>query len=115
MDDAPCTGLHQDMFYPPIFKKDRVLPESAYYRLGKFVCEHCTCRRECLFLGMNEEVGIWGGCTPKERKTGEYSPNKTFLDPEAVSLLPKASPLPLDITATLVKIKPYLKRRPRKS
>lgn len=113
-DDGLCLDLHQEMFYPPLFKEDRLLPESAYYRMGKFVCENCPIKDECLDRGQEEEFGLWGGHTPKERRTGRSTLNKTLLPKEKVVFMPKRSDAPLDLEQAIADIKPHLKRRSRK-
>ena len=114
MIEPLCRGLHTDMFFPPIDKEDRQGPESAYYWLGKFVCEHCPVRTECAALGKDEEYGLWGGATPKERRTGRLEWNKSRIEPSAIKHFPKAAPdSPIDLRETRDMVRTYLKRRKR--
>ena len=109
-----CVGLHQEMFYPPLFKEDRTSPESAYYRLGKLVCENCPIKEKCLEHGKSEDYGLWGGHTPKERYLRSYSPPKSYLPKDKLHHMPKVSDKPLDLKEVLVELRPHLKRRTKK-
>jgi len=109
-----CKGLHLEMFYPPIDKEDRQGPESAYYWLGKFVCEHCPMQQKCAELGKDEEFGLWGGMTPKERRTGRMAWNKSRIEPSAIQHLPPTDPSDhLDLRGTRDAMRKHLKRRKR--
>lgn len=109
-----CVGLHQEMFYPPLFKEERLVPESSYYRLGKLVCENCPINAKCREYGKDEVYGLWGGCTPKERSMNTYTPPKSYLPKDGIQYLPKESAAPLDVRQALVELRPYLKRRTKK-
>lgn len=111
---ALCANLHSEMFYPPLFKEDRISPESNYYRLGKLVCENCPIKDECLSRGMNEEYGLWGGWTPKERSVGVYTPPKNYLPIDKVHLMPIRSDDPIVPKDVLEQVRPSLKRRTKK-
>lgn len=90
LDDskALCKDVHVDLFFPPIFSEERTAPESKYYDIGRLVCGNCTQREACDALGANEEHGMWGGRTPKERRECiPFNPSKR-LDPEKLNLLP---------------------------
>lgn len=114
-DDALCVGLHSEMWYPPLFKEERTAPEAQYYDLGKLVCEHCSVREECARRGADEEFGMWGGLTPKERRLNRPRPTKTYLPPDKIGVLPKAdSEVPLFIPELRLEVRKHLKRRPRK-
>ena len=114
-DDGLCLEMHSDIFYPPPFKEERDLPESAYYRVGKLVCQNCPIQQDCYLYGLAEDYGLWGGATPKERLTGDVVPTKTFLPKEKLHLIPRRAPdEPLDIIQLTADLKPHLKRRPRK-
>jgi hypothetical protein len=111
LDGALCRGLHSEMFFPPLFKEERQDPESQYYWLGKFVCEHCPVIRECAKAGWDEEFGLWGGMTPKDRRNKRYALNKSRIEASSVALFPAADGLPLDLQEAKVAIRPLLKRR----
>ena len=107
-----CTGLHSDMFFPPLFKEDRDVPESQYYSLGKYVCEQCPVIDQCGDAGANEEYGMWGGRTPKERALGTRTFNKTYLPIESVHAMPRDAPdTAIKVSEVKAEIRPYLKRR----
>ena len=112
LEDALCKGLHSELFYPPLFKEDRQGPESQYYWLGKFVCEHCPVIRECAEAGWEEEFGLWGGMTPKDRRNKRYVLNKSRVEVKSLDHFPRADPdNPLDLQAVKAEIRPLLKRR----
>jgi hypothetical protein len=113
-DDALCTGLHNEMWYPPLFKEERTAPEAQYYELGKLVCEHCPVRPDCAEAGRDEEYGMWGGQTPKDRRKGSYKPTKTFLPQDKLNVLPLHSEVPLFVPELRMEIRKHMKRRPRK-
>jgi hypothetical protein len=112
-DDALCTGLHSEMWFPPLFKDERSAPESQYYELGKLVCDTCPVREQCAEAGAEEEYGMWGGQTPKDRRNGVYKPPKTYLPMTSVSLMPRGEG-PLDVESSRQYVRTLTKRRPRK-
>jgi hypothetical protein len=61
-ESAACRGKDQDLFFP----KD-VSNEMAY-DAGKTICSNCSMREDCLAYGLREEMGLWGGMTPNERR-----------------------------------------------
>ncbi len=75
-DYAACAGEETRTFYP--FKDEKLLMIAA-----KAICARCLVRDECLnFAIENEEnYGIWGGLTPKERlnKKNDVKANKDML------------------------------------
>jgi len=75
-DYAACAGEETRIFYP--FKDEKLLMMAA-----KAICARCIVRDECLnFAIENEEnYGIWGGLTPKERlnKKNDVKANKDML------------------------------------
>lgn len=63
-NDAACTGLDPDLFYPP------PVGGRAQAQAAKAVCAGCPVRLECLAyaLASGEELGIWGGLSERERR-----------------------------------------------
>lgn len=114
-DDALCTGMHNEMWYPPLFKEERTAPEAQYYDLGKLVCEQCPVIEDCRDAGKDEEYGMWGGQTPKERRHGIYRKPKTILPMSKMSEMPLHTDVPLFIPEVRLEIRKHLKRRPRRS
>lgn len=59
---AACKGLDPTIFYPAD-EDDECLEAKA-------VCAQCPVNDPCLehALGVREKVGIWGGCTERERR-----------------------------------------------
>lgn len=58
---AACHGLDPKIFFP-------VDGEDA--DAAKAICDGCPVREPCLdyALGERERVGVWGGCTERERR-----------------------------------------------
>ena len=117
LEGALCEGLHSEMFFPPLFKDERTAPEAQYYELGKWVCDICPVREECAELGAEEEYGMWGGITPKERRRGlGYKQPKTYLPAKHLHVMPVANvQVPLFVPEVRVIVRSYIKRRPRKA
>jgi WhiB family transcriptional regulator, redox-sensing transcriptional regulator len=61
--DAACAQTDPEAFFP-------YGETSTEVRLAKAVCNGCEVRTECLTyaLEVDEQWGIWGGLTPRERK-----------------------------------------------
>lgn len=63
--DANCKGTNTRVFF--IYREDknqRQRREAAYQ-----VCRECLVRQECLdYAIVNNEIGIWGGTTDKDRR-----------------------------------------------
>jgi len=115
MDKALCRGLHTDLFFPPSLKEERTAPESQYYEIAKMVCEQCPVQHDCDLAGSEEEFGVWGGTTPKERRTGTYKRATLLLPKEHLSMLPRHEPnTRVDIPALRMSLKGHTKRRSRK-
>ena len=89
-DEAKCREVGVEIF----FNKDADDPErvgfpSDHYRQAKKICNTCVHQNDCALWGIeNERHGMWGGLTPRERrtmrgkskinipKTIPYSPNR---------------------------------------
>lgn len=112
-DKGLCKGMHNEMWFPPLFKEDRLAPESQYYDLGKYVCENCPVINECAEAGKEEEYGMWGGLTPKDRRTGRVRMNKMRMPEENLVHMPRQSEYPLDVPYFRISLRQWLKRRPR--
>ena len=66
--EANCAGVDPELFYPKRGgSKDLQAEQIA---AAKAVCEGCTVRPMCLVeaLERNEEQGIWGGLSERERR-----------------------------------------------
>lgn len=111
-DDAACTGLPKELFYPPYFKEDRTGPEHRYYSLGKLACEVCPVRSRCARDGEDEEFGLWGGLTPRER-AGKSAPRRPakVLPRRLLRLLRSMSADPIEVMDLHERIKPFLEKR----
>lgn len=64
-DNALCIGKDTNWFFPEMGVKGSA--EQA--RNVKNFCKACSVRQECLNTAIenDEQFGIWGGLTPKER------------------------------------------------
>lgn len=65
MDDAPCTSVGTDAFFPePAPGRPR-----RHYKAPK-VCADCPVRDQCLQFALNNDFtdGIYGGLTPAQRE-----------------------------------------------
>ena len=60
--DAACAGMDSNIFFA---EKGQRLDEA------KAVCADCPVKRECLECAIRnrERVGVWGGLTPKQRRS----------------------------------------------
>ena len=73
---ANCQGLNTEIFYMEESDlKERQLDNFAVRK----VCFTCVIRMDCLEAGMEEEYGIWGGFTRRERMKIR---NERLADPE---------------------------------
>jgi len=63
--EAYCKGKKTDFFYPEIGTKGA----AEQVRSVKTLCALCSVSAECLqeAIANDEQFGIWGGLTPKER------------------------------------------------
>ena len=62
-DDAACTGMDYDTFFPAVGYNQHDLH-------ARTICEHCPVKQPCLMFAVNNRIhyGIWGGLTPIQRK-----------------------------------------------
>lgn len=86
------------------------MPEPVFYNLGKLACELCPVKSECLEDGKDEEFGLWGGTTPKERLGKPVKPPTKLLPGHKIDYLSALGPNP-DIPDLLDLVKPHLERR----
>ncbi|MGI9608934.1 MAG: WhiB family transcriptional regulator [Acidimicrobiia bacterium] len=66
---AACRGPHQEIFFPPTVSETRRSKRRREAR-AKEICGTCCIQGSCLAtaLSRNEQHGIWGGHTAKERR-----------------------------------------------
>jgi WhiB family transcriptional regulator, redox-sensing transcriptional regulator len=62
-EDAACTGVDSDIFFPSA--EDESATSAA-----KAICEQCPVRDACLqyALATNQTAGVWGGLDAGERR-----------------------------------------------
>lgn len=58
-DDAACVGVDGDIFFPG---RGESHEPALYY------CRQCPVRAECLEYGLDEDAGVWGGASDRERR-----------------------------------------------
>ena len=66
---AACRGPHQEIFFPPTVTETRRAKRRREAR-AKEICGTCPIVENCLSIALqrNEQHGIWGGYTEKERR-----------------------------------------------
>lgn len=83
-DEASCASIGIEPFFP-----DDDNARGAGYRHARKICDECPVWRECRFVGMTEQYGLWGGMNPKERQaarnTGGLMPEGTGNDSMSAS------------------------------
>lgn len=58
-----CVGRDPDLFFP------EATYNRAEVKTAKDICAVCLVRAQCMDYALrNDEVGIWGGTTERERK-----------------------------------------------
>lgn len=69
--DAKCRGMDTELWYPPREKElyKSIADQSKAVCLGKDGRPPCVVRKECLLYSeqMDEQYGIWGGLSHRER------------------------------------------------
>ena len=58
VDHAACAGMDVDVFFLSGFESQALA-----------VCASCPVRLQCLDAGLEETDGVWGGLTPKRRRS----------------------------------------------
>ena len=62
---AACRHLPTDWWYPPA----PITPAATVnMHRAKRICATCPVTDQCLEAGMDEDYGIWGGLSPKQRR-----------------------------------------------
>lgn len=70
MNDRPrCLGLTDIMYGEALDLRDEIGKEERE-EIAKDVCSECTLQLACIEKALlnNEELGVWGGFTPGERR-----------------------------------------------
>lgn len=88
---ASCREYHIDLWYPP-FGEERDGKESEYYDIAKTLCFMCPLLEACADEGIDEEHGMWGGWTPRERNKGLRKPPTRLLTDEHLAMIPEPNP-----------------------
>jgi hypothetical protein len=61
---ANCRGLNTEIFY---YEESDLRERRLDTRAIRKICFTCPIQKDCLDAGMQEEYGIWGGFTRRER------------------------------------------------
>jgi len=61
---ANCRGLNTEIFY---YEESDLKDRGMTFKVIRKICFTCPIRKACLDAGMQEEYGIWGGFTRRER------------------------------------------------
>ena len=66
VEDALCAQVDPELFFPKVVGPSY----TPAANLAKAICAECPIKLECLqhALETEEDYGIWGGTTPKERQ-----------------------------------------------
>lgn len=59
-DDAACAQMDTELFYA-------IPSDRSAIKQAKRICARCPVIAECADAGKNDQFGIWGGQTPRER------------------------------------------------
>jgi WhiB family redox-sensing transcriptional regulator len=63
-DEASCASVDMELFFPERSSKDQ-----PHISQVKMICMSCPIRTKCLQFALdeNEQFGVWGGMTYRER------------------------------------------------
>jgi len=75
-DKANCRGMNTEIFY--LEERDLKYKDLDNETVRK-ICFTCPIQKDCLQAGLDEEFGIWGGFTRRERTKIR---NQRINDPE---------------------------------
>ena len=75
-ENAACSGLGNELFYPgrvycsespwqEVWGNPDAVRQAA---AAKVVCALCPVKEQCLEAGLEDEFGIWGGTTERDRR-----------------------------------------------
>ena len=63
VDDAACKGMDIKLFFPDELRSGT----GKTAQQARAVCARCTVRQQCQQYSVDEEYGIWGGMSARER------------------------------------------------
>ena len=65
-ENAACSGLGNELFYlGRVWGNPHAVRQAA---AAKVVCALCPVKEQCLEAGLEDEFGIWGGTTERDRR-----------------------------------------------
>lgn len=73
VNDAACKGMETDLFFPPV---------GSNNLQARQVCDACPVLEQCRNYARqnSERHGVWGGESPKERRSGERGISRRSLE-----------------------------------
>ena len=88
---ANCRGLNTEIFY---YEESDLRERQLDNRAIRKICFTCPIQKKCLDAGMEEEFGIWGGFTRRERnyirnnnlKDADMNPVRRHLEEFGITL-----------------------------
>lgn len=68
---AACAGTGPDLWHPTLSDTATNGGPNAQVAAAKKICHRCPVRTDCLDHAITNNIthGIWGGLTPKDRRT----------------------------------------------
>jgi WhiB family redox-sensing transcriptional regulator len=85
MDQANCASKSKDIFFPERGESHKIL-------VAQKLCAECVVQAECLQFGLdNNETGIWGGTTGRERRL--LKQNRIAVEELAVHKIARGEPV----------------------
>lgn len=80
-----CSEVGTEMFFIED-RDEKTLTSLADYKIATDICKRCENITECSEWGIKHELfGIWGGLTPRQRRTARHKKN-IILDTELDTL-----------------------------
>jgi WhiB family transcriptional regulator, redox-sensing transcriptional regulator len=75
---TPCRDRPELFFPEDVDRRESMAQRMLYSKMAKELCQSCPIRLVCLeyALAANEDYGIWGGLSAKQRKGLKRERNK---------------------------------------
>lgn len=74
MDKAACSGTDSKLFFPSHTNEESGPSGPNSYKAARAICAECEVTETCLlyalkhFPHVDDDHGMWGGMTPRERR-----------------------------------------------
>ena len=76
LDLAECKGVNPSLFFPDMESKSAAYADVPTART---ICESCRVRAQCLWAGIGEKHGVWGGKSELQRRRLRKVPARLFV------------------------------------